>query len=176
MALKSTVYKAELEVVDMDRGYYRTHALTIACHPSESEERMMLGLLAFALNARERLEFSNLSEPEEPDLKALSLTGDLELWVDIGHPEEKRLAKACARCKEVKVYAYSNSPGLWWDPIAPRLAKFKNLSIRAVSPASSKALAAMAVRNMSLQCSIQDGSVWFRDGAGHEVEIALRDL
>jgi uncharacterized protein YaeQ len=176
MALKSTVYKAELEIVDMDRDYYQTHQLTLACHPSESEERMMLRILAFALDAGERLEFPNLSDTEEPDLRRLGLSGELELWIDIGHPEEKRLARACGRCKEVKVYAYSNSPGLWWEPIAPRLSKFKNLRVRSVSPSSSKALAAMAGRKMSLQCSVQEGAVWFRDDEGREVEVELRDL
>jgi len=176
MALKSTVYKAELEIVDMDRDYYQTHQLTLACHPSESEERMMLRILAFALDSGDRLEFPNLSDTEEPDLRRLGLSGELELWIDIGHPEEKRLARACGRCAAVRVYTYSNSPELWWAPIAPRLSKFKNLSVRAVSPASSKALAAMAGRKMSLQCSIQEGAVWFRDDGGREAEVELRDL
>lgn len=174
MALKSTVYKAELEIVDMDRGYYRTHQLTLACHPSESEERMMLRLLAFALDADDRLEFPNLSDTEEPDLRRLGLSGELELWIDIGHPEEKRLARACSRSAAVKVYTYSNSPELWWKPIAPRLSKYGNLSVRSVSPASSKALASMAGRKMSLQCSIQEGAVWFRDDRGGEAEVELR--
>lgn len=169
MALKSTIYKAELDIADMDRQYYASHGLTLACHPSETEERMMIGLAAFALNAHERLSFSRgLSETEEPDLWQRDLSGALELWIELGHPDEKRLAKACGKSRSVIVYTYSASPGLWWEPIAPRFRKTNNLSVRCLDPAQTRALSSLADRTMRLSCAIQDAEAWIRDDKGRE--------
>jgi uncharacterized protein YaeQ len=177
MALKSTIYKAELDIADMDRNYYASHSLTLARHPSESEGRMMIGLVAFALNAHERLEFSRgLGETEEPDLWQRDLTGELELWIELGHPDERRLAKACGRSRSVLVYTYSASPGLWWDPISDRLAKFRNLSVRSLDPAEAKALEAFVQRSMGLSATIQDGDFWLRDSEGREARLTIREL
>lgn len=174
MALKSTVYKAELSIVDLDRNYYATHALTLARHPSESEERMMIGLAAFAFNAGERLEFSRgLGETEEPDLWQRDLTGELELWIELGHPEDRRLAKACGISKRVIVYTYSASPGLWWDPIADRLAKWRNLEVKRLDPAETAGLRSFVERSMSLTATIQDGELWLRDEGGNEAHLSV---
>src|SRR5678816_1520267 len=109
MALKATIFKAELSIADVDRGYYADHALTIARHPSETDGRMMVRLLAFALNAHERLEFGKgLSDTDEPDLWQKSLTGAIEHWIEVGQPDDKRLLRACGRADRVTVYAYGN--------------------------------------------------------------------
>lgn len=177
MALKSTIYKADLDVVDLDRNYYATHSLTLACHPSEPEARMMLGLVAFALNAHERLAFSRgLGETEEPDLWQRDLTGDLELWIELGHPDEKRLAKACGLSRKVRVYTYSASPELWWKPIEPKLARYANLTVQGFGAPEVKALGDLVERSMSLSCTIQDGEVWLRDGQGREAHLGLSTL
>ena len=174
MALKSTIYKAELDIADMDRDYYGTHVLTLARHPSESEERMMIGLVAFALNAHERLEFSRgLGETEEPDLWQRDLTGELELWIELGHPDERRLAKACGVSRKVLAYTYSASPELWWDPIAIRLAKRANLCVRRLDPAQVANLGALVQRSMSLSATIQDAELWLRDDRGNEAQIGI---
>jgi uncharacterized protein YaeQ len=174
MALKSKIYKAELNIVDLDRNYYATHELTLACHPSETEERMMLGLCAFALNAHERLEFSRgLGETEEPDLWQRDLTGELELWIELGHPDEKRLAKACGVSRAVLVYTYASSPELWWDPIADRLAKWKNLSVRRFDARQAQALEAFVKRSMALTATIQDGELWLRDEEDAEAHLEV---
>ncbi len=174
MALKSTIYKARLDVADLDRNYYAEHLLTLARHPSESEERMMIGLCAFALNAHERLEFSRgLGETEEPDLWQRDLSGELELWVELGHPDERRLAKACGRSRRVAVYTYSASPELWWDPIAEGLAKRRNLSVFRLDPAQTAGLGALAERSMDLSAAIQDGELWLRNGEGGEARLEI---
>jgi uncharacterized protein YaeQ len=174
MALKSTVYKAELDIADMDRNYYASHSLTLARHPSESELRMMIGLAAFALNASDRLEFSRgLAETEEPDLWQSDLCGELELWIELGHPDERRLAKACGRSRQVLVYTYSASPELWWDPIAGTLSKFRNLSVLRLDPAQAKALEPMTLRSMSLSAVIQDSELWLRDDQGREAHLTI---
>ena len=172
MALKATIHKAALEIVDMDRDYYATHRLTLACHPSETGERLMVRLLAFALNAHERLEFGKgISDSDEPDIWQKDLAGAIELWIELGHPDERVLAKAIGRCPRVIVYTYSARPELWWDPIKHRFEGERRLSVLNVSCRSAKELAVLADVTMNLQCSIQDGEVWFRDDHGREVRV-----
>ena len=110
MALKSTIHKAEVSIADMDRHYYAEHSLTIAQHPSETEERMMVRLLAFMLNAHERLTFGKgLSTDDEPDLWHVDYNSDIRLWIEVGLPDERRIRKACGRSDAVRVYLYGGS-------------------------------------------------------------------
>jgi uncharacterized protein YaeQ len=177
MALKSTVYKVKLDVVDIDRNYYQEHKLTLACHPSETEERLMIRVLAFALNAHERLEFGNgITDSEEGDLWLKDLTGNIDVWIDVGMPDEKALLKAIGKSKSVVVYSYSSRPLVWWDPIKERLSRETKLSVRAVAPESAKELSLLCKRDMDLQCTIQDGAVTIRSNDGDTVEVGLSDL
>jgi uncharacterized protein YaeQ len=173
MALKATIYKAELEVVDMDRNYYATHRLTLACHPSETGERLMVRLLAFALNAHDRLEFGKGISSDEPDLWQKDLSGEIELWIELGHPEEKLLARAVGRAARVVVYTYSANPRLWWDPLRRRFDGEERLSVFHVGARSARDLAGLADTSMHLQCSIQDGETWFRDDNGNAVQVEM---
>lgn len=159
MALKSTIHKAELQLADMDRGYYADHAVTIAKHPSETDERMMVRLLAYAHGASDRLAFGNgLSDTDEPDLWERDLTGAIERWVEVGLPDERRLAKAAGRSREVVVYAYGGrAVAVWWGEIAPKLARLSHVTIFAVPAEASRALAPLARRAMRLQVTIQEG-------------------
>src|SRR5688572_3604365 len=131
MALKATIFKARLQVSDMDRNHYATHALTLARHPSETDERMMVRLLAFALDADEALEFGRgLSAEDEPDLVRRDLTGVIQLWIEVGLPDERDLRKACGRARAVKVYTYGGrSADLWWTQNAAALARLANLTV-----------------------------------------------
>ena len=159
VAPKSTVFKAELQVSDMDRHHYASHALTLAQHPSETEERLMLRLLAFALYADERLEFGRgLSTDDEPDLWRKDLTGLIEQWIELGQPDESRVRKACGRAGEVVVITYGGrGADLWWEKNEAALARCRNLTVLDIAPDTSKALAALAQRNMALQALVQDG-------------------
>lgn len=165
MALKSTIFKAELQISDMDRHYYQTHNLTIARHPSETDERMMVRILAFALHADEGLEFTKgISTQDEPDLWQKSLSDEIVLWIDLGQPDEKRLRKACGRARSVIVYTYSgNSAEIWWQQNSNSLGRFDNLTIINLPADTVQALGKLAQRTMRLQCSIQDGEVWLGD-------------
>ena len=177
MALKSTIYKAALQVSDMDRPYYGQHALTIARHPSENDERMMVRLLAFACNASEMLEFGRgLSADDEPDLWQKDLTGAIELWIDVGLPDERLLRKACGRAEQVLLYAYGGrTVDIWYAENRARLLRLNNLKIIAIPAESSEALADLAQRGMDLQCTIQDGDIWFSAGE-KTVQITLQIL
>jgi uncharacterized protein YaeQ len=164
MALKATIYKADCQISDMDRGYYQSHHLTIALHPSETEERMMARLLAFVMNAHEYLQFTKgLSTDDEPELWQKSLTDDIELWIDVGMPDEKRIRKASNRADKVIIYTYGGRNSVWWNQIQTKLERFNNLSVINLPKVATDALTAMVKRTMQLQISIQDGQIWLSD-------------
>jgi uncharacterized protein YaeQ len=168
MALRSTVYKADLTISDMDRGYYATHALRIARHPSETEGRLMVRTLAFAMRASESLLFAGgLSTSDEPDLWQKDLTGSIELWIDVGLPDDKLLRKACGRADQVLLLAYGGSKAdLWWAQAARPLERCDNLTVMAIAPAQLAALEKLADRAMTLNCTIQDNQVWIDSERG----------
>lgn len=168
MALKATVVKAQLQVSDMDRHYYATHALTLAQHPSETELRLMVRVLAFALYADERLEFGRgVSSDDEPDLWRKSLTGEIEQWIELGAPDESRIRKACGRAREVVVLGYAGrASDLWWDKNGAGLARCSNLTVLDLPPGKGEELAALFAKNMSLQALVQDGEVQLMGDAG----------
>jgi len=168
MALKATIYKAELNVADSDRHYYDTHALTLARHPSETDERMMVRLLAFALNAHEDLAFTKgLSEVDEPDVWLKDLTGAIDLWIDVGQPEERRILKACGRAKQVIIYCYAgHASKLWWEGVRNKLERTRNLKVICLPSEQTKALAAQAARSMQLHVNIQDSEIFVSNDKG----------
>jgi uncharacterized protein YaeQ len=174
MALKATIFKASVQVSDTDRHYYQSHALTLARHPSETDERMMVRLLAFALHAHEALEFGKgLSTDDEPDLWRKDLTGAIELWIDVGQPDEKRLRKACGRASEVVVYSYGGSgAAMWREQIAATVERSRNLIVRKIAQDASQAMARLAHRSMDLNYTVQDGQVWVAN-AHDTVQVAL---
>jgi uncharacterized protein YaeQ len=177
MALKSTIFKAELSVADIDRGYYRDFVLTIARHPSETDERMMVRLLAFALHADERLAFGRgLSTEDEADLWQRDLTGSIEKWIDVGLPDEREVRKACGRARAVDVLAYGGrAVELWWQGAREKLERQERLAVSEVPGEASKALAPLAGRSMRLQVTIQEGHIFVADGAT-SVSVELRVL
>jgi len=161
MSPNATVIKAELQVSDMDRHYYASHNLTLAQHPSETDARLMVRLLAFALHADERLEFGRgLSSEDEPDLWRRDYSGDIEQWIDLGQPDESRIRKACGRAQQVVVVNYSgNSANIWWEKNRAGLARLKNLTVIDVAPASVDAMTGLLERSMRLTAMIQDTEV-----------------
>lgn len=175
MALKSTIYKAELSIADIDRGYYHDHTLTIARHPSETDERMMVRVLAFALYADEALGFGRgLSTEDEPDLWRHDITGAIEQWIEVGLPDEREVRKACGRAHEVVILAYGGrAADLWWEGVREKLERQEKLLVVEVPFEASRALVQLAGRSMRLQVTIQEGHVLVTDGSA-TVPVELR--
>ncbi len=166
MALKATIHKAQINIADMDRGVYGEHNLTIARHPSENDERMMIRVLAFALNApaddlRGKLEFTRgLSEVDDPDLWQLDLTGQVIHWIDLGQPDERRIMKAHGRAERTTVISFASSTPVWWAGIETKLTRAPKLSVWQIPAEQSQALAGFAERSMQLQFTVQDGGIY----------------
>jgi len=181
MAIKATIYKAQLQLADMDRSIYGDHSVTIARHPSETDERMMIRLLAFALNApaddhNGALEFAkDLWDADEPSLWQKDLTGQILQWIEIGQPDDKRLMKASPRTEALHVYSFSHSTPIWWAGIATKITRARNIAVWQVPADQSQALAALAQRTMQLQVTVQDGAVWVGNGAS-SIEITPQRL
>ena len=181
MAIKATIYKANLQIADMDRNVYVDHAVTIARHPSETDERMLIRVLALALNLpadpnRGMLELAkDLWEADEPALWHKDLTGELKHWIEVGQPDDKRLMKASGRSDRVSVYSFSHSTPIWWSGIANKITRASNIAVWQVDAAQSQALAELAQRSMQLQISVQDGTAYIGDGE-HSVEVTPERL
>lgn len=175
MAIKSTIFKVSLQIADIDHGYYADHTLTLARHPSETDERMMVRLVALALNAHKlqsvcagdgTLAFgAGLSDPNEPDVWLRDFTGRTRLWIEVGQPEDKPLLKACGKADEVMLYCFSHAAEIWWRGIETKLSRPQNLSVFRIPTAQSQALAALAQRSMQLQATIQEGQLVLGDSA-----------
>lgn len=181
MALKATIHKANLQLADMDRGVYGEHALTIARHPSETDERMMMRVLAYALNAPVSndggaLELAkSLWDVDEPDLWQKDLTGQIVHWIDVGQPDERRILRVSPRAERVSVYSFAASTPVWWSGLESRITRARNVAVWQIDAAQSQALAALAERSMQLQVSVQDGHVYVSQGE-RTVEIAPQSL
>jgi uncharacterized protein YaeQ len=179
MALKATIFKAELSIADIDRGYYADHSLTIARHPSETDERMMVRVLAFALHAGPGLEFGRgLSSEDEPDLVQRDLTGAIERWIEVGLPDEREVRKACGRAREVDVLAYgARAVDLWWEAARKTLERQERLEVSELPAEASRALAEMADRSMRLQVTIHHDHIAVTDqesSIGMELRVLKR--
>jgi uncharacterized protein YaeQ len=176
MALKATVYKAAVQIADMDRGLYADHPLTLARQPSETEERLMLRVLAFALNVPADdfdgalLSARGITDSDEPDLWQHSLRGELRHWVEVGQPDDRRLARACGRAERVSLYCYAAAAPIWWAALQNKVARLSNLAVWQVPAEQSRELAALAERSMQLQVTVQDAQIWVGNGQ-RSVEI-----
>lgn len=177
MASGATIFKAALQIADLDRNYYRDHALTIARHPSETDERMMLRLLAFVRHAHEALVFGRgLSTDDEPDLWQKDLTGAIELWIDLGQRDARDIRRACGRAGRVILYAYGGrGVDLWWTQNREELERLDNLTVLRLDAETSRRLARLAQRTMTLQCTVQEGQVWIGN-ADETVPVELAEL
>ncbi|MBD3586776.1 YaeQ family protein [Salinimonas sp. HHU 13199] len=178
MALKATIFKSHLSISDMDRNYYQDHNLTIARHPSENNERMMLRIIAFIVNAHERLQFTKgLSDDDVPDLWQKNYSDDVALWIELGQPSEQRIKKGCNQSQHMMIYAYAdNSFDAWWKKEKSRLQSRRNLSVHTVPEALAAPLANAVQRAMQIQVTIQDGQMWLTiEGADitESVEVVI---
>jgi uncharacterized protein YaeQ len=176
MAIKATIYKATLQLSDLDRNVYADHSLTIARHPSETDERMLIRLLAFALNVPANSDHGVLElakdmwDPDEPALWRKDLTGRIEHWIEVGQPDDKRMMRASSIAGRVSVYSFSSSTPTWWQEIQTKITRARNLSVWQIQSEQSKALVRLAQRSMQLQVTVQDGAVWVGDGE-HSLEV-----
>ena len=166
MALKSTIYKIDLNIADMDRQYYAQHSLTLAKHPSETDERVMVRLIAFTLFANESLIFGKgLSDDEEPDLWQKDLTGAIQLWIDVGLPTEKDIRKACGKSAKVAVVLYGGRiADMWWDQNSKGLLKLNNLTV--INLPETQELAKLAAKSINISCTVQDTEVLLSHDSG----------
>ena len=176
MALKSTIFKANVAIADIDHGYYADHARTLARHPSETDERMMVRLVALALNAHQLNDMCNgdgtlafgagLSDPDDPDVSLTDFTGQKRLWIEVGQPEEKPIAKACGKADAVVLYPFHHAAEVWWKGMEGKLARQDKLQVWRLPSDTAQALAALAERSMQLQATIQEGALTLSSNLG----------
>ena len=184
MALKSTIFKANLQIADIDHSYYADHALTLARHPSETDERMMVRLVAMAIHAHELVDTcggdgtlafgAGLSDPDDPDVSLTDYTGRKRIWIEVGQPEDKPLAKACSKADAVFVYAFGSSADVWWRGMENKVSRLDKLQAWRLPTEAAPALAALAERSMQLQATIQEGELTLSSTQGSVHIVPLR--
>ncbi|OBI03652.1 hypothetical protein A5715_07695 [Mycolicibacter heraklionensis] len=166
MALSATVFKVELGVSDVDHAYYADHTLTVARHPSETDERMLVRLLAFGLRAHRlndvdgELAFgAGLSAPGVPDLRLADYTGRTLEWISVGQPDERALGKAAGQADQVVLFPFAASTATWWRTVGPKVAGLPNLSVVQIPHAPVQQLGQTVDRRVSAQVMVMEGQV-----------------
>ena len=171
MAIKPTIYKARISLSDLERDYYDSISLTIAQHPSETLERMMVRVLAYCINAQENLELTKgLDEVEVPDLWVRTMDEQTQLWVDVGEPTPERIKKACNQSRAVKVYSFNSKSDVWWSQGEAKFSRL-NASVYRFPWQSVEALTILVQRTMDLSVTITGDSAFIAAEAG-EVEVS----
>ena len=166
MALKPTIYKFKVSLTDLDREVYENLNLTLACHPSETHERMMVRVMAFCLNAQERLEFcKGLSDTEEADLWAHDLDGSLALWIDVGEPTIERLKKVSRLAPDVRLYSFNTKAPTWWELANTEIAKLP-MSVYRFDWQGVSTLASYVERTMDFAVTVSEGSLFVSTAKG----------
>ncbi len=183
MALKSTIFKADVQLADIDHGCYTDLPLTLARHPSETDERMMVRLAALALNAHQvqdlcsgdaKIGFgAGLSSPDEPDVQLVDFTGRTRQWIEVGQLDDKPLAKACSKADAVIVYAFGPAAEVWWRGIENKLTRLDKLQVWRIPAAAAQALAGLAERSMAQPATLQEGVLTLSSARG---SVALEPL
>lgn len=176
MALKATIYKANVQFSDLDRNLYSDHNLTIARHPSETDERMMIRVLAYTLNAPANNDLGTLElgkdmwDPDEPAMWQKDLTGLLLHWIEVGQPDEKRISRASSRARKVSIYSFNSATASWWSGVSDKVSRIRHLNVWQIPAEQSQQLGGLAQRSMNLQITLQDGGFWISEGE-RSVEI-----
>ncbi|MCP4598848.1 YaeQ family protein [Neptuniibacter sp.] len=176
MALKPTIYKATLNLVDMNRDIYTTEKLTLALHPSETQTRMMVRLLAYALNYDEDIQFTKgLSTADEPDLWIVRPDGSIPSWIEVGQASADRLRKGVSRADLVKLYAYGSEVDIWWEKHGGAISALPKTEVFSFPSEQAESLSQLCDRNMELTITISENQLFVAAG-DHQVEVELMSL
>lgn len=176
MAEKATVCKANITLSDMDRNYYGEVNLTIAQHPSETAERLMVRLLAFCYCAHENLSFTRgLSSTDEPDIWLKSDDGRILEWIEVGQPAPDRLKKAQGVAQKVKVFVYGRGMDVWWRTNAQALKNLGKVELYCFDADELQALTKLVGKTMNLTVSITE-SIAYISSETDNIAVALREM
>ncbi|MDH5389027.1 MAG: YaeQ family protein [Gammaproteobacteria bacterium] len=170
MAIKPTIFKLKISLSDLNRNYYDTLNITLAQHPSETAERMMVRVLAYCINAQEYLVFAKgMNDIDEPDIWARTLDNQITLWIDVGEPAVERIKKASRVAQALKIYCFNSKSDVWWDQAKGKISQLKT-SILRFQWAEIQALAMLVQRTMEISVTITGDSAYVATKLG-ECEI-----
>jgi len=170
MAINSTVVRAKISIADMTRHYYQDLHLTLAQHPSENENRLMIRLLAYIINAQESLCFTKgLSTSDEPDIWMKDLTGEINLWIELGLPDESRIKKAVNRSQHTILYCYDDKSFTPWFKKNESRFGHKTLSIYKVKDNDAMSLSLLYKRALDWQVNIDETGIMIIDNTSQAV-------
>lgn len=176
MAEKATIYKATITLADMDRNVFGDYNLTVALHPSETVERMMVRILAFCYCAAENLTFTKgLSSMEEPDLWLKHDNGTILQWIEVGQPAPERLKKASGQAQAVRVFSYGRGMDVWWKTNSAAIRALPKVSIHSFAADELQQLCALADKTMKFSVTITE-TIAYVSSATENLTISLREM
>lgn len=172
MALQATPYKIEMNLTDMDRHVYETLRFTVARHPSETEERLAVRLIAYALFYKEHLSFGRgLSDVDEPALWEKSLDDRVLHWIEVGQPDSERMTWCSRRTERFSLVAYGNLR-VWQTKELDPVRSLKNINVVGIEQGALEALAQDLPRSLNWSLMISEGELFITDERGqHEVPL-----
>jgi len=161
MAQPSTIYRVGIQLSDIDRGLYETLQITVARHPSETEERLLARILAYALYYEPELAFTKgVGAGDEPDLWSKGPDGRVRCWIEVGLPDAERLVKASRHSEQVVLCAFGSSLPVWEKQHLPKLAGISNLTVISLDPAFLGSLSKRLQRSISWSLTVTEGSLY----------------
>jgi uncharacterized protein YaeQ len=176
MAIKPTIYKLSIAISDFNRDYYDSINLTVALHPSETLERMMIRIVSYCLNAQDNIAFTKgLSNIEEPDVWVKTLDDIITLWIEVGEPAPDRIKKSSRLAPEIKVYSFNSKSDTWWKQSKDKVNPFKNVKFYQFDWQQTQTLATFAARTMDWSLSISGDTVYI-SAESEECELVFREL
>jgi uncharacterized protein YaeQ len=176
MALKPTLYKIHLQLVDTDRDVYDNCKFTLTQHPSETVSRMMVRLMVFAINYHQDLQFTKgLSSQDEPDIWQISPTLEIQSWIEVGQASADRMRKGVSRSRKVLLYAYGTETAVWWQKSAAAFKSLPHIQVFKFDHRQISPLADLVERKMQLTVSISAGELYINAGE-KELSLSLERL
>lgn len=157
MAKGSRIYKVKLFISDIDRNCYEQLELTVAQHPSESDERLLARLLAFGLEYESGLAFGGgVSSTDQAPIWLRNDYEEVQHWIEIGQPDPDRLAKLNKRQPRLTLYTYGANAHRWWHQHSPNLSKLQRLKAVQLDYDALQTLVSAMTSGFELQLNRQD--------------------
>ncbi|WP_305046849.1 YaeQ family protein [Geoalkalibacter sp.] len=176
MALPSTIHRAVVQLSDVDRGIYETLQVTLARHPSETAQRLVLRLLAYAVCHAPELSFTKgICAGDEPDLWIREPDGRVKLWIEVGTPEPQRLLKACRHAEQVVLLTAGPGRFRWDAQYRELLTGLDNVRVLGVDYDFVSQVATGLERSITWELTISGGSLYLTS-AKQTYETTLETL
>ena len=165
MAQPAIIYRVNIQLSDVDRNLYQKLQTTVARHPSETPERLIARVLAYAVRFDPELAFTKgISAGDEPDLWIKGPDGRVTTWIEVGQPDPERLLKASRHAGRVILFAYGPTRFRWENQHLSRLSAISNLTVLGIEYDFLSQIVARLQRAVNWELTITEGNLYLSIG------------